>query len=74
MSSDAKVWLESDGWKGGHDGPCLLLRGHKINTSPYGLVELLTEIEGCMGSRAMRWEFRRYPSDDDTIGLVGYVA
>jgi hypothetical protein len=67
MSADAKVWHDDTGWHG-IDDHC----DGRHDGIDYDLVTVLTDIERCMDSRGMRWEFRVYP--DGQAGLVGYIS
>ncbi len=60
--SDTNDWI----WTAVHDGPC---SWSLFDNKHHGyLVEILVEVEKCMG-QSMRWEIRTYP--DGKIGLVG---
>lgn len=74
MSADAKVWFDHETmngrWEGIHDGDCENPNSH-WGTS-FGLLEVLTGIEECMGGNPMRWELIAYANGH--LGRRGFIC
>jgi hypothetical protein len=71
VSADAKIWQADDGdWLAVHDGDCGHVDGHHLGR--YDLRNLIEEVELCLETPGLRWEFRVYP--DGIAGLRGFLA